>query len=42
MYGVEENRFEDGVWLSDHRMVVGDVEVGRELKPVLREGGKKH
>jgi endonuclease/exonuclease/phosphatase family metal-dependent hydrolase len=24
-YGVEENRFDDGVWLSDHRLVVADV-----------------
>ena len=42
MYGVEENRFEDGVYLSDHRMVVGDVELGRELKPVVRDGLKSH
>jgi hypothetical protein len=42
VYGVEENRFEDGVWLSDHRMVVADVEVGRELKPVVRKHLEKH
>ena len=37
VYGVEENRFEDGVWVSDHRMVVADVVVGRGLRAVVRE-----
>ena len=40
MYGVEENRFEDGVWLSDHRMVVADVEIGKGLKPEVKRDGK--
>jgi hypothetical protein len=41
VYGVEENRFEDGVWLSDHRMVVADVEVGNKLEPEIRRNGSK-
>ena len=32
VYGVEENRFEDGLWLSDHRLVIADVTLGKHLK----------
>lgn len=33
VYAVEENRFEDERWLSDHRLVIADVVLGRDLKP---------
>jgi endonuclease/exonuclease/phosphatase family metal-dependent hydrolase len=33
VYAVEENHFEDGKWLSDHRLVVADVSLGSTLKP---------
>lgn len=33
LYAVEENHFEDGKWLSDHRLVIADVTVGKGLKP---------
>jgi endonuclease/exonuclease/phosphatase family metal-dependent hydrolase len=33
VYAVEENHFEDGKWLSDHRMVMADVFIGKGLKP---------
>jgi len=33
VYAVEENRFEDGLWLSDHRLVMADVILGSHLKP---------
>lgn len=36
LYAVEENHFEDHKWLSDHRLVIADVNVGKGLKP------KKH
>ena len=29
IYAVEENRFEDGIWLSDHRLVMADVYIER-------------
>ena len=36
IYAVEENHFKDNKWLSDHRLVIADVLVGKGLKP------KKH
>ena len=33
IYAVEENHFEDEKWLSDHRLVMADVEIGKGLKP---------
>jgi endonuclease/exonuclease/phosphatase family metal-dependent hydrolase len=33
VFCVEENFFDDEVYLSDHRPVVADVIVGKELKP---------
>lgn len=33
VYAVEENHFDDGKWLSDHRLVMADVSIGKELKP---------
>jgi len=33
LYAVEENYFEDKKWLSDHRLVIADVLVGKGLKP---------
>ena len=33
IYAVEENRFDDGIWLSDHRVVLADVVIGKHLKP---------
>lgn len=33
VYAVEENHFEDGKWLSDHRLVVADVTLGSNLRP---------
>ena len=33
IYAVEENHFEDKKWLSDHRLVIADVLVGKGLKP---------
>lgn len=32
IYAVEENRFEDGKWLSDHRLVMADVLVGKTVE----------
>ena len=34
VFCVEENLFEDGIYLSDHRAVIADVIVGKDLKPV--------
>lgn len=31
IYAVEENRFEDGIWLSDHRLVMADVYIERQI-----------
>ena len=36
IYAVEENHFEDKKWLSDHRLVIADVLVGKGLKPKKR------
>jgi endonuclease/exonuclease/phosphatase family metal-dependent hydrolase len=33
VYSVVENLFEDGIYLSDHRPVIADVVVGKELSP---------
>jgi len=33
IYAVEENHFEDAIWLSDHRLVIADVFIGKDLKP---------
>lgn len=38
IYVVEENRFEDGKWLSDHRLVMADVLIGKDLKPGAGKG----
>jgi len=32
IYAVEENHFDDGKWLSDHRPVMADVYIGKGLK----------
>jgi endonuclease/exonuclease/phosphatase family metal-dependent hydrolase len=37
IYAVEENHFEDGKWLSDHRLVVADVFIGKDLKPIKKD-----
>jgi endonuclease/exonuclease/phosphatase family metal-dependent hydrolase len=37
LYAVEENHYEDGKWLSDHRLVIADVNVGKGLKPKRHE-----
>jgi endonuclease/exonuclease/phosphatase family metal-dependent hydrolase len=37
LYAVEENHYEDGKWLSDHRLVIADVNVGKGLKPKRQE-----
>lgn len=33
VYAVEENHFEDGKWLSDHRLVMADVVIRKGLRP---------
>jgi hypothetical protein len=35
VYAVEENRYEDEKWLSDHRLVVADVLLGKDFKPKI-------
>jgi endonuclease/exonuclease/phosphatase family metal-dependent hydrolase len=37
VFSVEENHFEDELWLSDHRLVMADVSIGKELKAVKRQ-----
>ena len=32
VYCVEENHFEDRMWLSDHRLVMADVLIGKDLR----------
>jgi len=36
VFCVEENHFEDEIWLSDHRLVMADVSIGKDLKAVKR------
>jgi endonuclease/exonuclease/phosphatase family metal-dependent hydrolase len=38
IYTVEENHFEDEIWLSDHRLVMADVFLGKDLKPGEKKG----
>jgi endonuclease/exonuclease/phosphatase family metal-dependent hydrolase len=37
VFSVEENHFEDELWLSDHHLVMADVSIGKELKAVKRQ-----
>ena len=37
VFSVEENHFEDEIWLSDHRLVMADVFIGKDLKAVKRK-----
>jgi len=37
VFSVEENHFEDDIWLSDHRLVMADVSIGKDLKVVKRQ-----
>jgi len=34
VFSVEENHFDDEIWLSDHRLEMADVSIGKDLKVV--------
>jgi endonuclease/exonuclease/phosphatase family metal-dependent hydrolase len=36
IYAVEENHFDDGLWLSDHRLVIADVTIKKGLETEVR------